>query len=247
MRERENYGIDAPGVVRGLFGFGMLALAVSFAAMFALEHWPAWHGMAASIRGNALVVAAGLIGMSLWMLASSRWFKHGTLRKLLDTRDWRGDEAVLDVGCGRGLLAVAAAKRLGKGGQVTGIDLWQAQDLTGNNPEAALANARAAGVAKRVRIDTGDARALPYGDASFDVVGSMTAIHNIPKPAERDQAIAEMLRVVKPGGQILIYDIRHAPDYAKRLRALGAADVTVSRPILLWGVIGHRLSATRPA
>jgi ubiquinone/menaquinone biosynthesis C-methylase UbiE len=167
-------------------------------------------------------------------------------RALLDARAWRGDETVLDVGCGRGLVAVNAAKRVPRG-RVTGVDIWQARDLGGNSPRAIRANAEAAGVSERLTIDTGDARSLPYADGSFDVVASMTAIHNIPDPTGRCAAIAEAWRVTRPGGQILIFDIRHARKYAAQLRAAGAVEVRLTGPILLWGPVGWRFSATKPA
>lgn len=53
-------------------------------------------------------------------------------------------------------------------------------------------------------IDTGDMRALPYPDQAFDVIASMTAIHNVPDREGRAQAIREMWRVIKPGGEILV-------------------------------------------
>ncbi|HTF90180.1 MAG TPA: class I SAM-dependent methyltransferase [Planctomycetota bacterium] len=119
--------------------------------------------------------------------------------------------------------------------------------LGGNSPAAIRANAEAVGVADRLSVDTGDARSLPYPNASFDVVTSMTAIHNIPGRAGRTAAIAEAWRVTKPGGEILMFDIRNARNYAAQLRAAGAVDIRMTGPILLWGPIGWRFRATKPA
>ena len=74
----------------------------------------------------------------------------------------------------------------------------------------------------------------------------MTAIHNIPDVDGRAAAIAEIWRVTRPGGQVLIFDIRHARRYLRQLRALGAGDVRMHGPILLWGPIGWRFSVRKP-
>jgi len=140
---------------------------------------------------------------------------------------------------------VNAARRVPRG-KVTGVDIWQERDLGRNSPEGVRSNAAAANVAERLTIDTGDARKLPYSDSSFDVVTSMTVIHNIPDAAGCAAAIAECWRVAKPDGQILIFDIRHARKYARQLRSLGAIDVRTTGPILLWGPIGWRFSARKP-
>lgn len=244
---RESYGIDAPGVVRALAGFGALALGFGVWAALLIERtvWPSDRPLLV-LRDNLIVAGTILILVAMWMVASSLWLKQRVLARLLAARQWRGDEVVLDIGSGRGLVAVGAARQAPHG-RVTAIDLWQARDLSGNSPTALRSNAIAAGVSDRVTIDTGDARALPYAPGSFDVVASMTAIHNIADATGRDAAIAEAWRVLKPGGQILLYDIRHAPHYARRLEALGAADVRLSGPLLLWGVLGHRLTAAKPA
>ena len=52
--------------------------------------------------------------------------------------------------------------------------------------------------------------------------------------------------MTKPGGQILMFDIRHARRYAAQLRAAGAVDVRLNGPILLWGPVGWRFSAMKP-
>jgi SAM-dependent methyltransferase len=242
----EDYGIDAPTVVRNLAGAGLLLLIASAgtAALLRLQV-VAPSPLTRILSMNGLVTAIICLVMACWMLASSKWLKQKVARALLDSRDWRGDEAVLDIGCGRGLIAVAAARRVPRG-KATGVDIWQEVDLGGNSPEAIRTNAEAAGVADRLAVDTGDARALPYPDASFDVVASMTALHNIPGAEGRRAAIAEAWRVTRPGGQILIFDIRHARSYAAQLRALGA-EVKLTGPILLWGPIGWRFSAVKPA
>jgi arsenite methyltransferase len=236
MADREYYGIDAPSAVRtlGLLGIvfaagGLLPTSVPGASV-ASKFWPA---------GVIMLVGAG------WMLASSLWVKKRTMHALLNQRRWRGEDTVLDVGCGRGLVSIEAARRTPKG-RVHGVDIWQAADLSGNHPDAVRANAAIAGVADRLTVDTGDARQLPYPDASFDVVASMTAIHNIENKEGRRKAISEAWRVVRPGGQILIFDIRHARSYLQQLRNLGAIDISLTGPIVLWGPIGWRFSATKP-
>lgn len=241
---REDYGIDAPGAVRGLGLGGTLFVAIGAAAALSQGRVRISPDLLDTAQRNGFWIGAWLLLASLWMLASSRWLKARVMRRLLAMRAWRGDEAVLDVGCGRGLVAIGAARRLDRGGSVRGVDIWQARDLSENSPARATANARAAGVAQRVTFDTGDARKLPYADASFDVVASMTAIHNISGAAGRDTAIAEMVRVVRPGGQILLFDIRYARRYARLLRDSGAS-VRTSGPILLWGIFGLRIAATR--
>jgi len=226
---RPDYGLDAPGVVRNLCvaaGAGLLAFLT---AAFGL-----WSGRLALPLGPVrlvfplaqigVVATAGCGSMAIWMVWSRRVGKARERERLLDLIAWRGDERVLDVGCGRGLMLVGAAKRL-RTGTVTGIDIWQAEDLSGNAPDAALTNAAREGVADRVEVRTADMRAMPFPDATFDVVVSRAAIHNLYSPADRAKAIAEIARVLKPGGRALIDDIRHHREYAVTFAAHGCRDV----------------------
>lgn len=97
---------------------------------------------------------------------------------------------MLDVGCGAGQIAIPAARA---GVQVTGID------IATNLIEQARARATKEGVS--ARFDDGDAEALPYDDASFDVVVSLIGSMFAPRP---DLVAAEMKRVVRPGGRIVM-------------------------------------------
>jgi arsenite methyltransferase len=237
---RENYGIDAPIVVRNMALGGLVCAVLWVASLF--PQAGVLHNLSPIFQGPCIGMLAG----TGWMLTSSLCLKHIVRDRMLASRKWRGDEFALDVGCGRGLVAVGIARRLGPRGRVCGLDLWQAADLSGNTPERALANAAAACVAGKVTIDSGDMRAMPYKNEAFDVIASMTAIHNIPDRQGRAQAISEIWRVTKPGGEILIFDIRHARAYAAQLRRLGA-HVKVTGPVFLWGPLGWRFSAKKPS
>ncbi len=154
------------------------------------------------------------------MLASSRFGKLRARDRLLDRLALAGDETVLDVGCGHGLMLIGAARRLPRG-RAIGIDLWSQTDQHANSASATLANADVEGVGDRVVVQDGDMRALPFGDASVDVVVSSLAIHNVPTAPERAQAIREIARVVRPGGRAGILDIAYVGDYAREFSAAG--------------------------
>ncbi|MEO8130185.1 MAG: class I SAM-dependent methyltransferase [Bryobacteraceae bacterium] len=242
MRSLPDYGIDAPGVVRALAIGGAVLLSGGTATAFFLQgRDPATAG--AFFR-------AGLWWGGAWLLTATIMFwssRVGKLRvrdRLIGSLHWTGAEQVLDVGCGSGLALIGAAKRL-TSGRAIGIDVWSTEDLSTNKPDTAAANALAEGVIDRVQLHTGDARDIPFPSASFDAVISMTAIHNIGDPTERETALGEMLRVLKPGGQLAIFDIFYAGKYAGVLRQLGAEDVRSSGLILLWCVPGRRIIARK--
>ena len=73
----------------------------------------------------------------------------------------------------------------------------------------------------RVAVETADMRKLPFPDQSFDVVVSHWAVHNLKDASDRDAALAEIARVLKRGGHVILTDIEHREAYADRLRNLG--------------------------
>ncbi len=224
LPSRPNYGIDAPGVVITLGGFGMAM--IGFFAGFSIWLRPASLGLAVALW-SAGSYGGLFLGLSCYMIYSSKVGKVRGRNAMLDLVPWTGTEAVLDVGCGRGLLVVAAAKRV-PAGRVIGIDIWNTKDQSGNCLEAALANARLEGVEERVVVQTADMRQLPFDDASFDRVVSHWAVHNLPTSVERARAISEMVRVVRPGGYLLLVDIQFRTQYAAEFTRLGLADIRQS-------------------
>jgi SAM-dependent methyltransferase len=233
--QKPDYGIDAPGVRRGMLVAGVVGLVIAALAASVLGLRVVGDGLAfemAVIVGTlgVLVSTYGLF-MGGYMTYGSRVGKLKTRDRLLHEvgllRTWQGGETVLDIGCGRGLMMIGAAKRLNAGmlGIAVGIDLWSAVDQSENTPDAAFGNARIEGVADRVRIDTGDARTLPYADNSFDVVLSHWVIHNLEQAADRQTALDEMLRVLRPDGVMVLADIACFMQYRQHLRARGIAEL----------------------
>lgn len=240
MQQKPNYGLDAPPVVRNFLVLG----AVTFVAAIGL-----WLANVSRWTGIQLSGSAFVLGLFFWLNAvvMVMYSKVGKLRareRLLNLIPWHGDEQVLDVGCGRGLLLIAAAKRLTRG-KAVGVDLRQQEDLSNNGPEAALENAHLEGVADRVEVHNGDARQLPFANESFDSIVSSLAIHNIYDGPQREQAIHEIVRVLRPGGWVAISDIQHTAQYADIFRHLGMGDVnrtplgwwTLLVAIFTWGSV----------
>jgi arsenite methyltransferase len=213
-----DYGLDAPALVRNfaIAGGGLLLAGL----VFALLGVP-------GLAGPLWLAGAMFLATSAAMLHSSRRGKLIERDRLLDGLGLRGDEEVLDVGCGRGLLLIGAAKRL-PSGRAVGVDVWSQADQSDNSRSATLANAQAEDVGDRVEVVDGDMRALPFADASFDAVVSSLAVHNVPDAGGRDRACFEMARVLRPGGRVALLDLRATGEYVLALEDAGLVDVARS-------------------
>ena len=227
-RRRGSYGIDAP------HAHAILAcVAVLYAALAVVTgRWVFWLTVVLALAILASHVDFSLRGkFVLWA-------------GLLDRLGLRGDERILDLGCGRGAVLLLAAQRLTTG-RAVGVDLWRRIDQSGNSAEATQRNAVAEGVADRVELHTGDITALPFEDDSFDVVLSSLAIHNIRGHAGRETAIREAVRVLRPGGRLLVVDVRGTRRHQVQLGALGLRDVA-RRGLAWWAWPTRLVTATKP-
>ncbi len=126
-------------------------------------------------------------------------------------------EQVLDVGCGTGTLAMEVARRVGRTGRVAGVDPGTQQ----------IARARAKAARRHVPIEfqIGVIEQLPFPDQTFDVVLSTLMMHHLPTPLKR-QGLAEIARVLKPGGRLVIADFKRKQErtgQAARFHAGGSS------------------------
>jgi len=177
--------------------------------MHSFAHHRHSSGGEASAKGTK-----GLIGSGGWRYDLMEWFIdtfwfRGKVRELRQrtatlARMQPGD-AVLDVGCGTGTLAMEVAHRVGRAGRVAGVDPGTEQ----------IAHARSKAARRNVPIDfqIGVIEQLPFPDQTFDVALSTLMMHHLPAGLKR-QGLAEIARVLKPGGRLVIADFKRKQERA---------------------------------
>jgi ubiquinone/menaquinone biosynthesis C-methylase UbiE len=150
----------------------------------------------------------GLILNGGWRYDLGIWFIdtfvfRGQLRELrqrtANLARMQPGEQVLDVGCGTGTLAMEVQSRVGRAGRVAGVDPGTRQ----------IARARSKAARRHVPIEfqIGMIEQLPFPDQSFDVVFATLMMHHLPASLKR-QGLAEIARVLKPGGRLVIADFK---------------------------------------
>jgi len=120
----------------------------------------------------------------------------------------KGNEKVLDVGCGTGRVSIRLAKLLKKG-KVTGIDIFGG--VSGTSPDTAYENAEIEGVADRVESKCGNVLDIPFEDNTFDIVTAGSVLHEIHGYEKQLKAVREIYRVLKPGGKFFTVEILRKP------------------------------------
>jgi arsenite methyltransferase len=236
-----DYGIDSPKELRrnGLYGLGGIAMGISLGALAS--------GGALGIVLSAVSLVSGILLVANVTIAY--WgSKSGKLRmrdQIITQLPWRGDEQVLDIGCGHGLMLIGAAKRLTTG-KATGIDMWLQDSQLHNDIDLTLANASLEGVGDRVTVRRADARDLPYDNNAFDVVLSSWVIHTMTDPDDRARVLKEIARVVKPGGRVVIVDFDFVNEYVKYFRDKEWKEIQKSRPSMIFVTPTYTMSCVKP-
>jgi ubiquinone/menaquinone biosynthesis C-methylase UbiE len=133
----------------------------------------------------------------LLVFIATRGRESAFREKVLDLARLEPGASVLDVGCGTGTLAIAAKRRIGHDGKVSGIDA--SPEMIGR----ASKKARNAGV--EIEFRNQSIGALPFADGQFDVVFSTVMLHHLPRKV-REVGMREIRRVLKPGGRVLVVD-----------------------------------------
>ena len=210
-----NYGFDAPSIMKNMIIFGSIALSIGFIA-------PILSNNIFLKYGCYLIILVGfvLLVLGLSMVAYGIKGKFNIRTLMLSKINWKGNEMVLDIGTGTGLLMNGAALHLTTGKSI-GIDIWRAEDLSDNSLSNAEKNAAIENVSSKIEIKTEDARSLNFADNTFDVILSQFCIHNIDDKKEQEKACFEIARVLKPNGTALIGDYIPTHDYAKHFEKAG--------------------------
>ena len=220
------YGVDAPIVVSSLALMGPVIMGLGIIV------WRLLHSHAPFLGHGLLIYTLlgglGCILATALLLWSSGVGKQRVIRHLFDSLDWRGDERVLDLGCGRGALLVQAAHRLPRGNAI-GLDLWRKTDQSGNSRTRTLETLQRRAVTGRTQLVTAPMTALPFADAQFDRIFACLSFYNLTSMDERQTALKEMLRVLKPEGAFYLVECSDTQELRDYLEHAGAAHVHTSK------------------
>ncbi|GAA0153214.1 hypothetical protein LIER_37635 [Lithospermum erythrorhizon] len=215
-------------------------------------------GTVTAISAVCLFFAAGNI---FYSSVSLQW-EMGQ-RMVNGVTDWSTVKHALDLGCGRGMLLNAVAlhlKKSGSSGRVVGLTPARTPGRNGSKitPDtlSTLRTACLEGVQEYVTCRAGDPRTLPFSDNYFDVVVSGVFLHTVGKEfgpktaaalAERMRVLGEVVRVLKPGGVGVVWDLVHVPEFVKRLHELRMEEIMLSERVTAFMASSHIVSFRKPS
>ncbi len=213
-----NYKWQVPSSVRHMSLIGIIVLVVAMVLTHLGITYALGIGVGVALLLHIPIVALTAIGLIL------RRARTGFLSTVVNLIPWKGDEEVLDVGCGSGVLLFACIKQspTAKG---TGIDIYDPYSF-GGSAGVFWKNAEVEGVKSRIDLQQVDARTMPFENERFNVIVSSLAMHHVGDGADQEKATREIIRTLKPGGRIAICDVGrslNAPE--KVLRSSGLTNI----------------------
>ncbi len=217
------------GFLAGTLAFLLLAAISGFAPFLAAG------ALKTTLTILFLLAALIFCGLTVWSFMMYRAFDYSGKRQMsrqiiegiASYVTLPAGKKILDVGCGSGALAIAAAKR-NPSAEVVGIDRW-GREYASFSKNLCEQNARAEGVTN-ISFRQGDATHLDFPDETFDAVTSNYVYHNIPS-GNRQAILLETLRTLKKGGIFALHDIFSASKYGdmqsfvKKLQDMGYQEV----------------------
>lgn len=224
---KADYGQDMPGFIYISSAIGVVLIILAI--------WQYIHYGISQATG-VLVVSIILLlfgSLSLFLAGVGIWSsRHGKLmlrNKVMNCLSFKGNETILDLGCGNGLLLLGAAEKIPQG-KAIGADHWVGTLEYNYNSQMALDNAKKEGVSDRVEVITADAQALPFVDGTFDIVMTSLMMHHVP---DKEKAFSEMFRVLKLGGSVVVADVM-AKRYIPIIKKLGYTKIESCYAIRLF-------------
>jgi len=154
-------------------------------------------------------------------------FYENILSTLIEKGELKPGENVLDAGSGPGWLTIKAARRVGENGKVFGID------ITPGMLKRAIHNASAEGVSRICEFREGSALEIPFSNETFDLVLSNFMLHALSED-EKQVAISEFYRVLKPYGRAVVCDVVPSEDAEETL-----AEWSKRFPAVERGIVRH--------
>ncbi len=209
-----NYGIDAPKVIRNLLAIGILLLLCSI--FLPDDLFPP---ISTFLHRSSFIPGICLTITGLLMIAYAKIGKFNHRDRILNLHYWKGDENVLDVGTGLGLLMIGAAKKLSTG-KSYGIDIFNTYDLSDNSIDQTKINAELEKVTQKVEILKENILKTNFKEDYFDVIVSNLCLHNLYKSEEKEQACIEIHRILKRNGKAIISDFKGISEYKKTFQKL---------------------------
>lgn len=184
----------------GFLGLGLVLLSF----LFPLAPMVKWVLLLAGIPVAIVGLYIGTSYIFLYEKAFKPKYRGDNWSRIADFSGLKGNENVLDVGCGTGRVSISIAKKLSKG-KVTGMDIFEG--VSGKSPDTATNNAKAEGVGGKVNFRYGNALKLPFESETFDLVSMGSVLHELHSDKDKDEALREVYRVLKPGGRFATVEI----------------------------------------
>jgi SAM-dependent methyltransferase len=229
--EELNYGYQLiKNIDIGLIGGGIVFTAL--AIVFTVLSYSTWALVLCWILGVILLILGVFWHLSMSYTANpakNKIFHDNFLGVLRGV--WDGKGKVLDIGTGRGRVAVLVASTFPEA-HVTGVDKWtEGWSSWGQTREGAEENARIAGVSDRCTFQPGNALELPFKDGEFSLVTSACCFHEIRIP-DHTVLLEEVIRVLAPGRPFMIcdmfprgYGVKSTSEFIEKVQKLGVENV----------------------